>query len=182
MLDVAEQLFSQHGFDPVKIRHIADMLGKSQALVYHHFPGGKEELYVAVQSRMLMRFREGIRGAQDAAGASLLSQLRHVAAFMLAQPPMDLDRMVNTDMQALQPEHAAHLKRLAAQCLFGPMVSLFTEWHAKGAILNDPLVVAGMFFAIITSARSVPEAYLAHRTRQALADEMIDVMYRGIKA
>lgn len=182
MLDAAEYLFSKHGLEPVKIKHIADRMGKSQALVYHHFPGGKEELYVAVHARMLDRFRDGLERARHAEQESMLAQLRSVAAFMLSQPPMDLARMASTDMPALNEEHSAALSALAYQSLFGPLIAMFTEWHVRGAITGSPRMLAGMFLAIVDSARNIPEMYLGNRSRQALADEMIDVMYRGIKA
>jgi len=50
VLDAAEQLFAERGFDGVSMRDIGDASGVSQPLIHHHF-GSKEELYGAVLRR-----------------------------------------------------------------------------------------------------------------------------------
>lgn len=47
VLDAAEQLFAERGFDGVSMRDIGDASGVSQPLIHHHF-GSKEDLYGAV--------------------------------------------------------------------------------------------------------------------------------------
>ena len=50
MLDAAERLFSDHGFETVSVRDIAQAAGVSHALV-HRYLGSKEEIYRAVLRR-----------------------------------------------------------------------------------------------------------------------------------
>lgn len=50
VLEAAEQLFAERGFDGVSMRDIGDASGVSQPLIHHHF-GSKEELYGAVLRR-----------------------------------------------------------------------------------------------------------------------------------
>jgi AcrR family transcriptional regulator len=62
MLDAAERLFSEQGFEIVSVRDIAQAAGVSHALV-HRYLGSKEEIYRAV-----MRRNEDL--IRDAAGAT----------------------------------------------------------------------------------------------------------------
>jgi AcrR family transcriptional regulator len=62
MLDAAERLFSDRGFETVSVRAIAQAAGVSHALV-HRYLGSKEEIYRAV-----MRRNEDL--IRDAAGAT----------------------------------------------------------------------------------------------------------------
>lgn len=50
ILDAAEQLFSEHGFDAVSVRDIAKRAGFSHALV-HRYLGSKADLFRAVLTR-----------------------------------------------------------------------------------------------------------------------------------
>ncbi len=50
ILDAAEQLFSEHGFDGASIRDIASKAGVQGALVNHH-GGSKEDLFFTVVAR-----------------------------------------------------------------------------------------------------------------------------------
>lgn len=47
MTATAAQLFQRHGYHAVGFRRIVDESGAPRGSIYHHFPGGKEELAVA---------------------------------------------------------------------------------------------------------------------------------------
>ncbi len=59
ILDVAEELFSQHGFDGVSIRELAKKADINIAMISYYF-GSKENLYVAVIERKMVTIREDI--------------------------------------------------------------------------------------------------------------------------
>jgi AcrR family transcriptional regulator len=52
ILDTAESLFMEHGFEATGLRHITTEAGVNLAAVHYHF-GGKEELFEAVLTRRL---------------------------------------------------------------------------------------------------------------------------------
>ena len=60
LLDVAERLFSSKGFAAVTLRDIAQALSLSHASLYYHFPGGKEELFIQVMKRNILRHGEAL--------------------------------------------------------------------------------------------------------------------------
>ncbi|MHC4640184.1 MAG: TetR/AcrR family transcriptional regulator [Planctomycetota bacterium] len=57
LLDAAEQLFSEHGFDGASVRDIASAAGCNIAAVNYYF-GGKDKLYTEVWRRQLVQMRD----------------------------------------------------------------------------------------------------------------------------
>ena len=57
LLDAAEELFCEHGFDGTSVRDIAGAAGCNVASVNYYF-GGKEKLYAEVWRRHLLRMRD----------------------------------------------------------------------------------------------------------------------------
>lgn len=55
VLDAAERLFAERGFDGTSLRDIAGASGVSQPLIQHHF-GGKERLHASVIERSIEGF------------------------------------------------------------------------------------------------------------------------------
>ena len=51
VLDVAEALFMDRGYNAITLRDIADELGIKQASLYSHFPGGTEQLFMSMSER-----------------------------------------------------------------------------------------------------------------------------------
>lgn len=57
LLDVAEELFCEHGLEGTRIRELAAAAGCNIASVNYYF-GGKEQLYIEVWRRILARMRD----------------------------------------------------------------------------------------------------------------------------
>jgi AcrR family transcriptional regulator len=57
LLDVAEKLFSEHGFEGTSVRDIAGAAGCNIAAVNYYF-GGKDKLYTEVWRRQLVQMRD----------------------------------------------------------------------------------------------------------------------------
>jgi AcrR family transcriptional regulator len=64
ILDVAEQLFSEHGFAGVGLREVAERAGLSKSSLFHHF-AGKAALYGAVLERVLETFDARLARGED---------------------------------------------------------------------------------------------------------------------
>jgi len=74
MLDAAERLFSERGFETVSVRAIAQAAGVSHALVHRHL-GSKEEIYRAVMRRSEDLIRDAA-GATEDLGEAISLMLR----------------------------------------------------------------------------------------------------------
>jgi AcrR family transcriptional regulator len=183
VLEAAERLFAEKGYAALTLRDIAAEVGIRHASLYHHVPGGKPELFVEVTERNLNRHRAGLEAAIAGAGPELRRQLYAAADWLLSQPPMDLLRMVRTDMVEIDPKHVARLSRLAYESLLGPVQAALRSAYEAGAIKNaDAGLVAGGLVGMIESLYSVPEFTLTRegRTRQNMAHDLIDVMLDGL--
>src|SRR3712207_6832093 len=98
VLEAAEKLFAQKGYTAVTLRDIGAAVGIKHASLYHHVPGGKEQLFIEVTERHLQRHRAGLKATIAEAQPTIQRQLRAAADWLLSQPPMDLIRMAYSDI------------------------------------------------------------------------------------
>ncbi|MBX6341840.1 MAG: TetR/AcrR family transcriptional regulator [Thermomicrobiaceae bacterium] len=180
VLDVAERLFSERGYKAVTLRDIAEELGIRQASLYHHAPGGKEQLFLEVTERGLARHRAGLERAIAEAAPDLRARLRAVARWLLAQPPVDLARLVRSDLPALSPEHEQRLVHATVWAILLPIQHAFREAREREGyrVPNDRLL-AGTFLSIIESIQ-IAERFTDH-SPERMADAMIDVLVDGLR-
>lgn len=183
VLRAAEHLFAVKGYAGTTLRDIATEVGIRHASLYHHAPGGKEELFVEVTERVLHRHRQALEAALALAPGTIRQQLYAAADWLLSQPPMDLMRMAHADMPAIKPEEAQRLSQLAHESLILPVERVLRAAARMGEIAYDDLgVVAGGLIGLIESLHAIPEASIGRdgRTRAELAHRLIDVMLDGL--
>jgi len=180
ILDAAESLYAKKGFDSVTLREIAELLGLSHAALYYHFPGGKEELFAEVMERNLRRHGAGLASAMASGDGDLRDQLRGAADWLISQPPMDIIRMTETDLPALDPKVARKLMGLVYELVIGRLQSAFEAARAAGRVGECSAgLLAGGIFGLVENLFAVPAAALS-RDRRAMAYEFIDVILAGI--
>ena len=83
ILEAARHLFMAQPFDRVSVEAIATEAGVSKVTVYSHFPGGKEEVFVAAISAGCAAMFEGAFVAIDS-GADLEAALAQLGADFVA--------------------------------------------------------------------------------------------------
>jgi TetR/AcrR family transcriptional regulator, cholesterol catabolism regulator len=180
VLDVAEELFAGRGFDSVTLRDIASILGLTHAALYYHFPGGKEELFAEVMERNIRRHGEGLGASMEVGGTSLRGKLRGAASWLLAQPPMDLIRMAESDLKALPEEAARRIMDLVYDLVIGQLQRTFEDARLSGEVGScDPGLLAGGILGLVESLHAVPVGIVG-RDRFAMACDLIDVILKGI--
>lgn len=180
VLDVAETLFMDRGYNAITLRDIADELGIKQASLYYHFPGGKEQLFQAMAERMFERHRQGITTAIAASEGDLRNQLRNIAAWFSSQRPMKFMGMLHADLSALSPEHKEQLAQKAHSAMFRPLRECFVAAQARGEIrAMHPDLLAGCFLWLMDGL-SYGETRAGAPPRQAMADDIISMMLDGL--
>lgn len=156
ILDEAERLFRNSGYNPVTMRGIAVNVGIKQASLYYHFPS-KEQLFVAVSERVFERHRIGLQQAIVHAEVELLpcsqgepllrSQLHAAAKWFTSQPPIHFLSMAHTDMPLLGEENTAKLSICYSQSIFEPLEQVFAQAQQRGEIRNSySRLLAGFFY------------------------------------
>ena len=181
ILDAADILFSTKGIDAVTLKDIARPLGLTHAALYYHFPGGKEELFIQVMERNIRRHGAGLDAALKSEPASFRGRLRAAAAWLLSQPPMDLIRMAENDLKALDPGAARALSQLIYSLILLRLQREFAQAAEAGVICPcDPGLLAGGVFGMVESLHSVPVTEVG-RPRLEMENDLIDVILKGIE-
>ncbi len=89
LLAAARAVFERHGFHRASLDGIADEAGYTKGAVYSHFPGGKDELFLAVLDRHIdervPRYAEIVL-SQDSFEASLRAIARHLVVLGRGDP------------------------------------------------------------------------------------------------
>ena len=180
VLSTAEKLFAERGYKAVRLRDVADALGIKQASLYYHVPHGKEALYVEVTERNLRRHQLGLKTLIGAA-SSLRTKLSAAANWLLSQPPMDLGRMLQSDMVAITPEEASRLELIAYDALLMPIADIFIRAGVVGEIRQEnPIMLAGALISVIESLCALPEHYLT-QSRHVMAESLITLFLDGLR-
>jgi AcrR family transcriptional regulator len=180
VLDVAEHLFMERGYNAISLRDIADALGIKQASLYYHFPDGKEQLYLGVTEKVFSRHREGVCQALAMTDGNLRSQLHAVADWFASQPPMCLMGMVHADLPALTPEHTTHLERVAYEAVFQPLAETFAAAEARGEMRpHNPHLLAGSFLALMDGL-TIGQSRQNAPPRWVISGEIVDILLDGL--
>jgi len=136
ILDAAEVVFAERGFENAKLQDIGRLAEVSMGTIYALFPG-KEELFRAIL---------------DARGRELL-QVAHDGARSDADPRVALDRLIEAyiDYFIAHPNFLRMHLRLGTSWVLGPtmgspgQVQLWAEIHALQAELMRRGIAAGAF-------------------------------------
>lgn len=181
LLDVAERLFSSKGFAAVTLREIGQELSLSHASLYYHFPGGKEELFILVMKRNILRHGEALESRLESAEGDIRAALYSIAEWFVSQPPMDLIRMAQSDMPVLKPTDARKIMDLLhGQVLLRIHAALQKADEAKEIHCANPGLVSGAVVGMIESLHSVPD-FAVRGSRLDMAKEIIDILLRGLE-
>jgi AcrR family transcriptional regulator len=181
VLVAAEQLFAEKGYGPVTLRQIGARAGIHHSSLYHHVPGGKEDLFVEVMERIFARHKSGLSAAISESRHELRSQLYAVADWLLSQPPMDLLRMEYVDMPELNRSHIDRLSEAAYESLQVPIEQALAAAVARGEISpTDFSIVSGGLIGMLQSLYAVSEA-VAGKSRRTMATVLIDLLLDGLR-
>lgn len=181
VLDTAERLFARKGYAGVTLRDIAAEVGIRHTSLYHHFPGGKEELFVEVTERNLARHRAGLTRTISAAPPDVYARLCAAADWLLSQPPMDMVRMMHVDMPAIAPAHAERISQAAYDSMLSPIEAALQQAQANQEIDHPNLtLIAGGLLGMIEGLHAVPD-YALVQSRQEMAYALIDTMLNGLR-
>ncbi|MFV9504389.1 MAG: TetR/AcrR family transcriptional regulator [Oscillochloridaceae bacterium umkhey_bin13] len=150
IIDAAGGLFMQRGYTAVSITDIIKAAEVTKPTLYYYF-ADKEELFVQmglrVTNEMGARLREALASANDTP-----TQLRAVAAVLMANAEADMRMMRHEMAEHLAPAQRARLGRVFYLQIFSPILHLMEEGIASGALGRyPPITLAKMFMAMAES-------------------------------
>lgn len=181
VIAVADRLFSERGYKAVMLTEIAAEVGMRHPSLYHHFPKGKEQLYVEVMERNLTQHQRGVEQAVNRAQPDIRSQLLAAAEWFLSQPPMDLMRLIHSDMPAIDAAAGQRLVNLSYAALMLPIKTILEQAVRRGEMADSRLdVLAGSIVGMIEQLYAVPRS--SHSDRLEMARFLIDSLLNGLYA
>ena len=135
ILDVAEQLFAEKGFDNASTNDIIKRIGIARGTLYHHF-GSKEEILDALVERMT---REGIARAKAIISDKSRPLLERLSGAILA---LNLDNGAGQVVfeQIHKPQNALLHQKMQDTLISGvvPLISeLIREGNEEGIFNSD---------------------------------------------
>ncbi len=181
VLNTAQALFSQKGYQGVSIRELAQAVNLREASLYYYAPGGKEQIYVDVMERELEQYRAGLTQTIGTAQPELHQQLLAAAAWSLAQSPPPIFRLFETDVHFLSSENGERLLALAYECLYSPLAFVFRNAVIRGEIKAvDPILLASTFVSIMAGLGHTQQARLYVGSSADAANQIVDILLHGL--
>lgn len=181
ILDAAEDLFRERGFQAITLTDVARAVGIRKPSLYYHFPEGKEQLFVAVQERMFRRIGDQLQQVVDGAPPSLDDRFRYAARWFFQRPPLFLLAMIHHDMPALQEENRKSLTAMSYGVIMRPLVEAVQTAVEAGEIRPiNPHVVAGGFISLLEGTTIAARAGFGHDVEQMMAASL-DMVMNGLR-
>lgn len=178
----------ERGYEAIKLRHVADDLGVRSASLYYYFPGGKQEMFQQVLRRAMERIRAGLQEAIADAPDGLQEQLVAAANYFLSQPKLDLFRMLESDLDHVDPEDRAEVSRMLYEALQGPLIAVFAQAVSLPApgvaspyVLPSPQLMAGTFLSGIQAIHHLRADFEIPVRKEAMAAQVCAVLSAGVR-
>ncbi len=189
ILQMAQQLFMEHGYRAVSTRQIAASCGLTQPALYHHFKD-KQELYVAMALEELAKNRAALERIARR-GESIEERLLLAALYLLSVTQHDLNLMLHDIRSELAPEARATLNVAFLASIVAPIASLFEEGIAREQFRNaqqdgcDPLTAAFLFMSMVSNVLAREQRGdipASQRDQREQARQMIHILLHGLSA
>jgi AcrR family transcriptional regulator len=173
LLDSAQALFFERGYDTTTINHVIERAGVSKGGFYHHF-ASKEDLLEALATRLAS---EAVARVTDILEDERLNALERLNAFLARSRQMkvaDARRIRGTFDVVFRPENIVLYHRLNAAVIavMTPVLARIIEEGASEGTFraSDPQAMAEIVLQLGASTHdAVAKAIAASGTKQAAA-------------
>lgn len=150
IMDAFGDQLSATGYPGISLVGVARTVGIQKPSIYHHFPGGKEDLYAAVAVRYIETLHDGIGRAleQDGTLEERLVALATAAAEH-GGAPISFEQRVYDALDHVGAATKDRISRLYVTEVLDPVVALFAGAVADGAITGDPQFLMNAFLHLV---------------------------------
>ena len=180
ILDVATQLFAEHGFSETVTQELADRLQIGKGTIYRHFPS-KCELFLAAADRVMVKLNERVDEALVGVDEPLDRPLRAIAAYLrfFAENPHFAEMLI---------QERAHFKDRKRSTYFVHRERTIERWR----VLYGEMIATGRFRPMavsqitdVVSSTIYGAMFINHfvgptKSPDDQAREIIDVVFRGV--
>ena len=177
-VEQAHVLLMAGGYNAMSLDAVAQAVGIRKASLYHHFPRGKDELFVAVVERCTAL--DGEQVAQALAGVSSTFERLRAIAHHFNQVAQTRPYHALADMAAHLPEqHRDFVRRLVDKRVLAPVRAVLAEGVARRELRRcDPGLAALAFVMLMASLGKIAND---DPRRAALPDFIVSVFADGLR-
>ena len=188
ILDAAEILFAEKGFDAVSMSAIAKLAQTSKPNIYHHFKN-KNELYLTIMKTAVQRSSALLDTLEDAPGTFR----QRLAAFSAGQLDNIFAHKRSTQLILRESlsggsERGREIAKYTVAEVFNRLASMVEQGQQEGEFRADidptlaafMIVSANMFyFQSAPVMKHIPEAQFSEDA-SAYNDGVMDILFRGV--
>ncbi|WP_102125350.1 TetR/AcrR family transcriptional regulator [Deinococcus planocerae] len=132
VLAAASALLHEYGYLGVSMDAVAERVGVRKASLYHHFPGGKEQVVLELAERAIGRDAAGFaRAIRDHMTAR--ARLTAIATYVFSGP-VQTGRVVRDALRFLPQEHQTHVFDLFSRLNYLQIRQVIEDGVASGEL------------------------------------------------
>ncbi|MGB5291175.1 MAG: TetR/AcrR family transcriptional regulator [Lysobacterales bacterium] len=188
ILEAAETLFAQKGFDAVSMSAIARLANTSKPNIYHHFKN-KNDLYLAVMKTAVRRSSALLDTLEHAPGTFK----QHLAKFASGQLENLLTHKRSTQLMLRETlsegsQYGQEITQMAMGEVFSRLVAMVQQGQQENEFRQniDPMLAAFMiisanmfFFQASPTMQNIPEVEFIDDT-SAYSENVMDILLNGM--
>ena len=177
LLEAAEEHLQRSGYSGLSLQEVAKASGIRKPGLYHHFPGGKDELVFVVAERVLQRNEVELRQA-IASASGVEAQLRAIASWLLSES-RQLDQVLRETVRFMPEENRDKVASRFFGTSFGPVQAVIDEGVSQGVFrpLNTQLATYA-FFGLLTKFSDLTDEVPADH----LLEQVMDLFTLGVRS
>ncbi len=176
-LEVAEQRLQLEGYRAVSMEAVAQGVGIRKASLYHHFPGGKDELMMVVAERFVAREEAGFSAAIGSAHSAFL-QLEALARWVFSEG-RQTESLLREAVRYMPKAHQQRIGEHFFRRLFLPVQGVLERGVSQGEFrVHDTELSAYAFMGLLSEM-----SHSSHLKASAnLEGRLLNLFIHGIHA
>ncbi|MEV0611467.1 TetR/AcrR family transcriptional regulator [Polymorphospora rubra] len=146
IMDAFGEQLAAAGYPGISLVGVARTVGIQKPSIYHHFPGGKEELYAAVALRFIEQLHDRLVTALAAEGPTEQKlQSLAVAAAEHSTRTISFEQRIYDALDHVSDETRNTVSQKYVRDILDPVVALFTHAVDAGEVTGDPWFLMNAF-------------------------------------
>ncbi|MFG1778488.1 TetR/AcrR family transcriptional regulator [Micromonospora sp. NPDC049051] len=146
IMDAFGEQLAATGYPGISLLGVARTVGIQKPSIYHHFPGGKEELYAAVAVRFVEQLHSRMTAALSMEGPTE-DRLRALAVVSAEHSThtISFEQRIYDALDHVSEETRTDVSRRYVRGVLDPVVALFARAVEAGDVSGDPWFLTNAF-------------------------------------
>ncbi len=181
ILEAAQLLFIQRGYDGVSIRDLAQECGLAKATLYHHFRD-KEDLFFSVLEHDLLTMHAEVMQGLDAAQPPLARLHASIAAYFRMLRDRRTGVMWSVHENTQLKAHLQHFFRRNINLILDPWIQILNQGREEGVFRElDPKLSALSLLAMLNSTVLYQMHFRGDVQDAELVEHVYNLFVQGVR-